>query len=124
MKTEIEWIRKALELKSGEDLYLPCENRVSQRELLVIYKRELRLLKKIAPEDEAKLLVTKVFKDHRYWLILKRISASPLVGFVKRTTGEVEKCYISSLEKERMLFLMRKDGLSEEEIKKILGKEE
>ena len=82
----------------------------------------MKVLAKIDPTASSELQIITRFKDHRFWLVIKKIAYSPLIGFKKGKNGEVKRVLINdSFARRRRLLLMKEDGLTIEEIKEIEG---
>lgn len=119
-----KWLQSAVEnLSTGEELLLPALSNRDAKEKLILFSRELKLLAKIDPTASSELQITTRFKDHRFWVVLKRISYSPFIGFKKGRDGEVKRVLVDdSSERRRRLLLMKEDNLTIEEIEEIEGK--
>ena len=118
-----QWLQSTVEeLKTGEELLLPAKNRQDAREKLVLFNSELRILNKVDPIAASGLQIVTRFKDHRFWLVVKKIAFSPLIAFKKGRSGEVERILIEdSSERRRKLLLMKEDGFTVEEMEEIEG---
>ena len=118
-----KWLHNASSrLSTGEELLLPAKNKQDVREKLQLFSGELRLLAKIDPVASSELQITTRFKDHRFWLVIKKVAFSPLIAFKKGKDGEVERVLMKdSSERRRRLLLMLKDGYTIEMIKEIEG---
>jgi len=124
MKRELllKWIDKALERDLHEKIYIPAETKPDAQQTVRDFKKELVLLYDLEPEKAGTVVVTSTFKDRRYWVILERTMGNPLVGFVKKKDGELERVEIEiDSEKDRRLLLMKEDGLTLEEVEEIEG---
>ena len=119
-----KWLQSVIGgLSTGEELLLPALSSKDAKEKLILFSRELKLLSRVDPTATSELQITTRFKDHRFWLVVKKIAYSPFIGFKKGKNGEVERVLIEdSSEKRRRLLLMQEDGLSIEEIREIEGK--
>lgn len=118
-----KWLQSVVEgLSIGEELLLPALSNKDAKEKLSLFSKELRVLNKIDPTASSELQITTRFKDHRFWLVVKKVAYSPLIGFKKGKNGEVERVLINdSSERRRRLLLMREDGFTVEEIQEIEG---
>ena len=116
-----KWLQSVIdELSRGEELLLPAKNKQDVREKLRLFSSELRILTKIDPIPASELQIATRFKDHRFWLVVKKISFSPLIAFKKGRNGEVERVLIEdSSERRRRLLLMKADGYTIDEIEEI-----
>ena len=117
----ISWINEALKLSPGESIFLPSETRDSAKTLVKNFKKELRVLAEVNPMRANQLLPSVAIKEGLYWIELKRIFGSPLVGFKKTANGNTVRVMLDDPEKKRRLFLMWQDGLSLEEVEGIEG---
>ena len=119
----LKWLQSVVdELSKGEELLLPAKSKQDVREKLRLFSSELRVLTKVDPISASELQITTRFKDHRFWLVIKKVSFSPLIAFKKGKNGEVERVLIEdSSERRRKLLLMKVDGYTINEIKEIEG---
>ena len=122
-RIEKQWLQSVVEgLSTGEELLLPAISKRDVKEKLSTFSRELKLLAKIDFIAASELQITTRFKDHRFWLVIKKVSYSPFIGFKKGKNGEVERVLIdNSSARRRRLLLMREDGFTVEEIQEIEG---
>lgn len=118
-----KWLQSVVEgLSTGEELLLPALSNKDAKEKLTLFSRELKILARVDPTATSELQITTRFKDHRFWLVVKKVAYSPLIGFKKGKNGEVERILINdSSERRRRLLLMKEDGLSVKEIQEIEG---
>ena len=118
----ISWIEKALEAKTGEELYLPVETKDEQKILLKALKKEVEILKRIDPVVASRLVPFKRTADGKIWVGVRLVMMTPLVGFLKREDGTTERIEIShERNRLRRLQLMKADGLKIPEIEDIEG---
>ena len=117
------WLQRAIEeLKTGEEMLFPAETKVDQRDKRRTFQAEIRGLRKIDPIAASELQITARFKDHRFWVVVKRVAFSPLIAFKKDVDGNVTRVIMEdNSEKLRRLRLMKEDGYSVEEITEIEG---
>jgi len=118
-----EWVKKALDLHTGQFIYINVETRAEQLSLLKNINRELERYKTILPIESATLVAGKIFKDTRFWVYLKRAAATPFIGFLKDTDGSLKRISIHEEDDERLrrLQLMVSDNFSLEEIEESEG---
>ena len=118
-----KWLQSVIdELSKGEELLLPAKNKQDVKEKQRLFVDELRVLTKIDPISASELQVATRFKDHRFWLVVKKVAFSPLIAFKKGRNGEVERVIITdSSERRRKLLLMKADGYTVSEIEEIEG---
>lgn len=98
----IKWLHEALKLQTGEEIYIPADNKDTQKDLYKMFRRELDTLREIDPEGAAKIRVGTAFKDMKMWVMLRKVSVTPLVAFKKSASG-VERVSITNDRKERSL---------------------
>lgn len=86
----IGWLHEGLTMKTGEELFIPSDSKDHQRELYKYFRKELDIMRELDPEGAAKLRVSTQFKDLRFWVVIKKINATPLTAFRKGTDGVVK----------------------------------
>lgn len=118
-----KWLQSVIDnLSTGEELLLPATSKRDVKEKLTLFSKELKVLSKIDPSSSSELQITTRFKDHRFWLVIKKIAYSPLIAFKKGENGEVKRILMEdSFERSRRLLLMKADGYTLEEIEGIEG---
>lgn len=118
-----QWLQSVSEgLSSGEELLLPAKSKQDVREKQRLFLSELRVLAKVDPIAASELQLATRFKDHRFWLVIKKVSFSPLIAFKKGRDGEVERILMDdSSERRRRLLLMKKDGFTLRQIEEMAG---
>jgi len=118
-----KWMQSVLEeLSTGEELLLPATSKQDAKEKLKLFSSELRILAKIDAISASELLIATKFKDHRFWLVVKKVAYSPFIAFKKGKNGEVERVLIDDpSERRRRINLMKEDNLTVEEIEEIEG---
>lgn len=118
-----KWMQSVLEeLSTGEELLLPTTSKQDVKEKFKLFSSELRILAKIDAISASELRITTRFKDHRFWLVIKKVAYSPFIAFKKGKDGEVERVLMDdSSERRRRILLMKGDGLTIEEIEKVEG---
>ena len=99
----IKWLQEGLALKSEEELYIPADSKANQADLYNLLRRELGILRQVDAENAAKLRISTVYKDRQFWIILKKISLTPLVAFKKDAEGTVTRVTISNERDKRRL---------------------
>lgn len=118
-----QWLQSVIEgLATGEELLLPAISKQDVKEKFRLFSSELKILAKIDPVTSSELHITTRFKDHRFWLVIKKLACSPFIGFKKGKNGEVKRILIDdSSERRRRLLLMKEDGFTVQEIEEIEG---
>lgn len=119
----VKWLHKAVELEQGEEIYLEAATKPIQKCLVKQYTKEVEVLKEISPEEGSQISVAPVFRDGKFWVVLKKLASIPTVGFKKNTeTGEVQRVVLTSdAERIRRIHLMLQDGMTRDEVEKIEG---
>ena len=119
----IKWLHKASEeLVTGEEMLFPAETNPDQKDKRKAFIRELRIFSKIDPIAAAELQITARFRDHRFWIVIKKIAFSPLIAFKKGRNGKVIRIIIEDdAEKLRRIGLMKEDGYLLEDIEEMEG---
>lgn len=120
----IEWIEKLSLLNYGEELFIPAASRQEQKQTERIFVREHKLLAKIDPLQASRTHIYSTFRDQKFWVVLRKIDATPATAFVKGSDGKVARLSTESIEHSqrfRRLRLMLEDGLSLQEITEIEG---
>lgn len=92
----IKWLYEAMELETGEELYIPADNEANQKDLYSMLRKELGILRQLQAENAAKLRIYPQFKDMNHWVVIKKISVTPLVAFKKSTDGKVSRVHITN----------------------------
>lgn len=119
----LDWLYKANELTAGQEIYVPAESRNEQKELFRQFRNELRVFREIDSESASTINIGVMFKDSRFWVVLKKHATVPTVGFIKDPDTGTQRVVLSSdKERKRRIGLMLNDGLPLEEIEAIEGK--
>jgi len=118
MKIASKWIEEAANMAPEEELYIPVSSRNDQKNLIKALRKAKDRYSQVAPVEASQLLISPFFHKGRLWVKIKKTaSTGPLIGFKKRRDGKLEKVALTSnSEIERTIFLMKKDGLSKQEI--------
>jgi len=115
------WLKEAFNLSPGEELLLPCE---SKKERTLLYRRFLKEqeeLSKVDPLGASSILVLTTYRKGQWLLRLLRRRSSLLKGKKVLPSGEeVEISLVDDSDRKRRILLMISDGLSEEEINKLI----
>lgn len=83
----IKWLHEGLKLETGEEIYLPVDSEPEQRSTYKNLRKELDILKCIDPVNAVKLRISTSYKDSKMWVVIKKISVTPLVAFKKGING-------------------------------------
>jgi hypothetical protein len=117
----VKWLDEISLSEPGESIFLATENRSHAKELIKLFKKEIRILFELDPIKANKIQVSITAKDQRFWLELQRTFGSPLVGFRKGADGKLKRIELADPERGRRLALMQEDGLTLEEVEEIEG---
>ena len=118
----IKYLKEAIDLDFGEELYIPAESRNEQMHLLRTIIQEIRILERIDPLTASSLIIHAAFKSHRLWVVLKKVVSSPTTAFKKSEDGQVERIdFKFDSERSRRIRLMFQDGLTIDEIREREG---
>lgn len=118
----LKWIDKVMEQDLHEKIYIPAETRPDGMNTVKDFKKELSILYDLEPEKAGTVVATYTFRDRRHWVVLERVLGNPLMGFIKRRDGTLERVEVEiDPERDRRLFLMAEDGMSLEEVEEIEG---
>ena len=117
------WITKASQdLETGEEFFVPMENRDIQKSYLKIFKKELQGLERVDPISSNSIHIYPTIREGKFYLVLKKLKPSILVRFKKDLAGVVSKTELDEDQrKRRRISLMIEDGLNYEEIVAIEG---
>lgn len=116
------WFERAKELEPEQSILLPVSSKLEQTAIA----RKLREVKndyiKIDPKMAMSINIGILTKDNQCFVTLKKTYATPMIGFLRDNEGKMSKIDISGdVDRDRMIRLMIKDGLSKEEISSNLG---
>jgi hypothetical protein len=115
------WIDKASELDPGESVFLLADSRDHSRSLTKDFRKEIKILSQIDPVKASKLVARPAVREQKYWVEIAKEHGSPLIGFVKRNNGTVERIEISDPDRMRRLRMMKEDGFDLDNIEDIEG---
>jgi len=117
----IRWLEEAQVLEPGESLFLPGETREHSRELVRLFKAELKIMAEIDPVAGNRVQVHNTIKDQRYWVELKRTYGNPLLGFKRDKDGNILRKILIDPDRKRRLMCMKEDGMTLAEAEAIEG---
>ena len=124
MKPELtrQWIDKALLQPLHAKIHIPAVSKADSIKLLKSFKKELDILYKTDPENASTLLITTLYKESHFWIVIERIVGNALVGFLKNPDGTTERITLDyDPERDRRIELMKKYGFTDEEIREMEG---
>ncbi len=118
-----EWFLKALDLKEGEEMFIPCLSLRDARKMVTALNHCKMLYTKFDPNKALAFIIGVTVRFNKTWVKIKLDKILPDVVFVKGTDGVTQAHPISGLvgERERKIRLMIEDGLTRSEIENILG---
>ena len=85
-----------MNLNTGEELYIPADNSISQKDFYNAIRKELNILRNVNTEEAAKLRIYNTYKDGKFWTVIKKIAITPLTAFKKDSEGNVSRVVISN----------------------------
>ena len=98
------------------------ENRDIQKSYLKIFKKELQGLERVDPISANSIHIYPTLREGKFYLVLKKLKPSILVGFKKDLSGKVSKTELDEDQRtRRRISLMIEDGMTYEEIVAIEG---
>ena len=100
-----EWFLQALRLEDGEE----------------DLKKVIREYTQVDKVKASRIEVVGTFRDGKAWVRIYVKTTSPLVGFKKGSSGEMERIVLQdNSERDRQVFMMLSDGCSKEKIIKTM----
>lgn len=116
------WFEKAKLLNPGQSIFVSCSSSKEQ----TVVARSLRKLKEIYmdvdTQEAMSIQIGTMTKEGKLFVFLKKIMATPTIGYLRDTTGELSKIDITQeIDRKRMIKLMLRDGLKKEDIIDNLG---
>ena len=116
------WFEMAKELDPGKSIFLPVSSKKEQTEIARLLRELKNEYIKVDPDQAMSLLIDSMFKDGKYFVFIKKIYATPLIGFLRDAEGNMSKIDITAeMGRVRLITLMIKDGLPKEEIELNIG---
>lgn len=119
MLSSTELFSKALMLEPGGRIVMPCNSFSEMERVRIALYRQLNKLRKVNSQEAAKLAISRSsVKDEGKYIISIWYAADIKDAFIEHADGTVEELTTASAdsELEYICTLMRKDGLSEDEI--------
>ncbi len=111
------WFYRALTLKLGEELFIPCEDRKDRTKMVNDFDLILKKYAHIEPIIASQLVFRSAFRDGGHWIRVLRKPSDPSVVFKKHPDGTVTREVISTnFEIKRMIDLMLRDNWSKKYI--------
>lgn len=106
----IKWLREGLKLESGEEIYIPTDSKPNQSDMYNLLRKELAVMRQIDVSDASKLRISTTYKDSQFWVVIKKISLTPLVAFKKDIDGTVSRLTLThDKHQERLQMLKEAD---------------
>ena len=97
-----QWIQQGLTLKVGEEIYIPTAHKNERKDFFVELRQALKRYREIDPVGGSQIRLIMTVKDGKYYVVMKKVGTSPLVGYKKDLNGVVTKLVIQSKELERI----------------------
>jgi hypothetical protein len=117
---ENKWFDQAMSLPPGEELFVPTENKKDSTAWMKKFARVKLLYTRDFPIESESVTITQVFRDGRWWIRLQK-EIAPFTGYHKSEDGTLTKVRLDyDPDRDRILRLMAKDGLSADEAASIL----
>ena len=115
------WLNKLSSCPTGDEIYIPLENKQDQRIFHKLVLKELKVMEQLDPITASQISTYTVVRDSRWWVVLKKLSVSPCTAFHKSAeTTKIERVSLEiDGEQKRRLLLMIADGMTLAEIKEI-----
>lgn len=104
----IKWLREGVALQPGEELYIPVDNQTSQTDFYNLLRKELTVMRQLDSEA-VKLRIFTTFKDRQFWVVIKKITVTPLVAYRKGLNGTVERVNITN-DKDKLRIVRLKEA--------------
>lgn len=113
----LAWLTAAKNLDPGDEMFLPVVDKKEATAYVKKIKELIEALGRDEPIIASQLHCYSTFRDTQLWVVIKMKERSPLVGFIKKKSGEVAKVVIShDPERRRKIRLMVSDGVPLEDI--------
>ena len=77
-------LQTALAEPAGAEIFIPCSSKREQQDLHTCLVREIKIMSEIDPADSAALTHRAIFKDGRFWVVLRRVEPSLSAVYIKR----------------------------------------
>lgn len=118
-----EWFLKALELKVGEEMYIPCSSVRDARKMITALGRCKQNWMKFDPNKALAIIAALAVRHNSPWVKVVVKQELPNAVFIKGSDGVTRAVPIDNLagERQRKIQVMLKDGLTREEIEQMLG---
>ena len=118
-----EWFLKALELKIGEEMYIPCSSVRDARKMITALGRCKQLWMKFDPNKALAITAGLAVRHNAPWVRVVVKQEMPDAVYVKGSDGVTRSVPIDNLmsDRQRKIKVMLEDGLTREEIEQMLG---
>lgn len=118
-----EWFVKALELKEGDEMFIPATTLRDAKKLVTALLRCKTHYAKFDPTKSLSLTMTAEMKFDKPWVKVRLTGSVTDYVIIKDKSGKTEAIRVDGLtgERERKIRLMLEDGLTKGEIEAILG---
>jgi hypothetical protein len=105
------WFEMAKELDPGKSIFLPVSSKKEQTEIARLLRELKNEYIKVDPDQAMSLLIDSMFKDGKHFVFIKKIYATPLIGFLRDAEDGLSKDEIEC----------NLGGLSDEEVEKYFS---
>ena len=114
------WFEQVKRLSVGQALFVRVANKKEQTSMANAFESEKDMFSKIDPVHASQILINKVLKDRKQYVVLERKYRAPFTAFLQSENGSFSKISVDP-DRRRILKLMIQDKLSREEIEKTLN---
>lgn len=97
-----EWIQQGVRLQTGEELYIPTAHKHEQKDFFRDLRGALKTYKEIDPVGGSQIRIFLTYKDKLYWVVMKKVNVSPLIGWKKGVDGRLTRVLVQSRETDRI----------------------
>lgn len=118
-----EWFLKALDLKPGEELFIPCTSRRDARKMVTALGHCKQYWMKFDPLKAMAVNTGFAVRFNSLWVKVFVKEELPNAVYIKGVDGVTRALTIEGIsgERDRKITVMLQDGLSREEIEGLLG---
>lgn len=118
-----EWFLKALDLKEGEELFIPCNSVRDARKMITALGKCKQYWMKFDPNKALAIVAGLAVRFNTPWVKVMIKDTLPEAVYIKGRDGVTRAVPIEGLvgERQRKIKVMLEDGLTREEIEGMLG---
>lgn len=119
-----EWFERILTLEEGEEIWLPCSDKVHQGSLKTQFYSKRKEFAITEPKKAERLSFSPKLKDGKYWIVAYKKAIDPTLAYIKRAGAdrpEEIRIKLNAVDPARAenLHNMVTDGIPIEEAKEI-----